>query len=95
MTEYCREWLRAIPGKIKEEDKRKHFVWSFWLTVGALLFLTVGEAFVVVFLIGLAKEFWDELYGSGFCFYDVAANLLGSFTALAGALAVRLMLSAF
>ena len=71
-------FVRAIPTKMQEEDKRKHIVWSFWLILVALLFLPVAEAFIAVFMIGLAKECWDHFYGSGFCLFDILGNLLGS-----------------
>jgi hypothetical protein len=31
-----------------------------------------------VFVIGLLKECWDFRFGSGFCFYDMTGNLIGS-----------------
>ena len=71
-------FVRAIPTKMQEEDKRKHIVWSFWLVLVALLFLPVAEAFIAVLMIGLAKECWDHFYGSGFCLFDILGNLLGS-----------------
>ena len=83
MIPACKAFLRAIPAKLHEEDKRKHAQWSFWLTLLAVLVMTPWEAFVVVFLIGLAKEVWDRFYGSGFCFYDMIGNLVGSVAALA------------
>ena len=71
-------FVRTILAKMQEEDKRKHIVWSFWLILVALLFLPVAEAFIAVFMIGLAKECWDHFYGSGFCLFDILGNLLGS-----------------
>lgn len=82
MNDACLRFFKAIPAKMREEDKRKHMVWSFWLTLAALCFLTSVEAFVLVFLIGLSKECWDRFYGSGFCLFDMVGNLLGSFVAL-------------
>ena len=70
--------LRTIPAKMREEDKRKHFVWSFWLTLVALLFLPDAIAFTLVFVIGWLKECWDHFYGSGFCLFDMLGNLLGT-----------------
>ncbi len=57
-------------------------VWSFWLTMTALLLWSPLIAFTVVFLLGVGKECWDEWYGSGFCMFDLAGNCLGSFIAL-------------
>lgn len=81
-------FLSAVPAKMREADKRKHIAWSFWLTLAALVFMSNVEAFVAVFLIGLAKECWDHYYGSGFCLFDMVGNLLGSFTGLLLALLV-------
>lgn len=76
----------AMPAKMREEDKRKHVAWSFWLTLLALLFMPRLEAFVLVFLVGFVKECWDQLYGSGFCMFDITGNLIGISIALAAAL---------
>lgn len=69
--------------KLREEDKIKHMVWSFWLMLGALTLWSVPVAFTAVFLLGLAKECWDFRYGSGFCLYDITGNLIGSTAGLA------------
>jgi putative flippase GtrA len=63
--------------KMLEADKKKHFFWSLWLMLGALLLTCPIEAFFLVLLVGLLKECWDHYYGSGFCLYDVSANLAG------------------
>ncbi|OMG65218.1 hypothetical protein AUR61_009530 [Stutzerimonas balearica] len=51
--------------------------WSFWLTLGAHVLLPPFLAITAVFFIGLAKECWDQLYGTGFCLLDMASNLAG------------------
>ncbi|MDD5478447.1 hypothetical protein [Rhodoferax sp.] len=63
--------------KIKEEDKIKHILWSFWLTAVALIFLSEPVSLFLVFLIGFFKEVWDRYYGSGFCLYDLFGNMIG------------------
>jgi hypothetical protein len=75
-------FIQFLSSKVEEEDKRLHFVWSFWLTVGAQLFWPMFWAFLSVFILGVAKECWDSRFGSGFCFFDIIANLLGSCSAL-------------
>ena len=35
------------------------------------------SAAVAVFGLGLLKECWDTVMGSGFCWYDIAANAVG------------------
>jgi len=71
-----------LSSKFTEEDKRLHMTWSFWLTLSALLFWPAIWAFTTVFLIGFAKECWDSRYGSGFCMFDLLANLMGTTLAL-------------
>jgi hypothetical protein len=85
--------LQCLAVKLREEDKIKHMVWSFWLTLGALIVLSPALAFGAVFLLGLAKEWWDKYYGSGFCFYDITGNLIGSLAGLLCAYVLRLLLS--
>lgn len=68
--------------KLHEEDKVKHIVWSFWLTLGALLLWSAPMAFTAVFILGLAKECWDFRFGSGFCLFDMAGNFIGSMAGL-------------
>ena len=77
MLQALRRFLDALPARLKEEDKGKHMVWSFWLSMLALLMLPAPAALAAVLLIGLAKECWDFRYGSGFCLFDMAANLIG------------------
>jgi hypothetical protein len=68
----------ALPTKLREEDKRLHMTWSFWLTLSALILWPPSWAFAAVFLIGFAKECWDSRFGSGFCLFDLLANIMGS-----------------
>ncbi len=82
MLQALRRFLDALPAKLKEEDKGKHMVWSFWLTMLALLMLPTPAALAMVLLIGLAKECWDFRYGSGFCWYDMLGNALGVLAAV-------------
>lgn len=72
------QFFQALPVKLREEDKIKHVVWSFWLTLAALFLWSAPMAFAAVFFLGLAKECWDAQYGSGFCLFDMVGNLLGS-----------------
>jgi hypothetical protein len=85
--------LQCLAVKLREEDKIKHMVWSFWLTLGALIVLSPALAFGAVFLLGLAKEWWDKYYGSGFCFYDITGNLIGSLAGLLCAYVLSFLLS--
>lgn len=76
-------FLLRLPAKLKEEDKIQHMAWSFGLLLGALFFMPPLIAFTAVLLIGLAKEFWDLRYGSGFCLYDMVGNLIGCLAGIA------------
>ena len=64
------------------EDKRLHLIWSFWLTIAARILWSAPIAFAIIFVIGILKECWDHRYGSGFCIYDIFANVVGSTFAL-------------
>lgn len=78
MTNSLRQFFMALPSKLREEDKIKHMIWSFWLMVAALILWPAPLAFVAVFLLGLVKECWDYRYGSGFCLFDMMGNFIGS-----------------
>ena len=77
MTSPLRDFLFALPVKLREEDKIQHMVWSFWLTLAACLLLPGLMAISGVLLLGFAKESWDFRYGSGFCLFDMVGNLIG------------------
>ena len=92
MPYFLRQFFMALPFKLREEDKIKHIAWRFCLTLGALAFLSPVLAFGAVFLLGLAKEWWDKYYGSGFCFYDITGNLIGILAGLLCDFLLRLLL---
>ena len=94
MPFFLRKFFLALPVKLREEDKIKHMVWSFWMTLIALAVVPPVVAFSAVFLLGLAKEWWDKYYGSGFCFYDMTGNLIGSLAGLLCSFVFRFLLSA-
>lgn len=77
----CHFFIR-LPGKLREEDKGLHMSWSFWLMLAARLLWPAPWAFAAVLLLGLAKECWDSRFGSGFCLFDIFANVLGATLAL-------------
>lgn len=94
MPYFLLQFFMALPFKLREEDKIKHMVWSFYLTLMALALLSPVLAFGTVFLLGLVKEWWDKFYGSGFCFYDMTGNLIGSLAGLLCDFLLRLLLMA-
>ena len=84
--------LNAQPPltRLREEDKQKHFWYSFAILLVSLAVMTFSQALVLTLLAGIAKEIWDHLYGTGWCWYDMAANLagMGLASVLAGGTAV-------
>ena len=63
--------------KLGELDKLKHFWVCFFLQIVFLPWLSVWASIGLALLIGLLKECWDQRYGSGFCWYDMLANVIG------------------
>lgn len=63
--------------KLGEPDKLKHFWVCFFLQIVFLPLLSVSASIGLTLLIGTLKECWDQRYGSGFCWYDMLANILG------------------
>ena len=82
MSASLHHFFSHLCAKLREEDKIKHRVWSFWLPLGALVLFSAPLAFGLVFLVGLGKECWDFRYGSGFCWFDMTGNLIGSLAGL-------------
>lgn len=74
---------RRIAGRLAEQDKQLHIRWSFWLTLAGHVLWPLAWAVAAVFALGLAKEYWDHRYGSGFCVVDIACNLIGIACAVA------------
>lgn len=68
---------QLVCQRLAEHDKRQHMRWSLGLTLLGALVMPLSLSLVLVFLIGLAKECWDQRYGSGFCLWDIAGNLIG------------------
>ncbi len=66
-----------LPRKFYEEDKQKHFYYSFLILLAAYCVLSLLWSIVVTVLVGLVKEIWDHFYGSGFCWWDLLANGIG------------------
>ena len=73
--------LTGFMEKMQEYDKKQHFCYSFVILLSTLLFFSWETGIILTAVIGLIKEIWDHYYGSGFCWYDMAANGLGMTTA--------------
>ena len=60
-----------------------HIICAFLLVLGAQFLLPLWQAALAVFVLGVGKELWDSSAGTGFCWYDIAANSVGiAFTML-------------
>lgn len=69
--------------KCYERDKQQHFAISFVIFIMLYPLMYLGWVFAVTLLIGLIKELWDHYAGSGFCWWDMIANILGIAAAMA------------
>ena len=65
-----------------QRDKQKHF--KVCLGLGLVLLPVMGllNSIILISLIGLTKEAFDHFYGSGFCWYDLQANMAGLFLSI-------------
>ena len=88
-------WLQLILEKSIQTDKQRHFIVCFIFTLGFLPHIGVNYAVVITLVIGFLKEIWDIYYGSGFCWFDMIANILGIMGALAYSKFIGLLLSIF
>lgn len=88
------EFSAVARKTITEQDKQQHFWYSFAILASLLLlFSSVLFAITCTLSIGLAKEIWDEYYGSGFCWFDMAANFTGVAAALLCLSLIHLLLT--
>lgn len=61
-----------------QEDKIKHIVLSFIITIFLYYYFALLTASITSFIIGVAKEVIDKYYyKSGFCWQDMKANCIG------------------
>ena len=76
------EIVRHLQERMREEDKQQHFLYSLGILLLSYCVFSLAFSLVVTLLIGLGKEIWDHYYGSGFCWWDLLANVLGIFAGL-------------
>jgi len=69
--------ISAFRKKMTEPDKILHIQYSAGILLTSYIILPMMYAIIFTFLVGLLKECWDHYYGSGFCFYDMLANMIG------------------
>ena len=75
-------WLRLVLEKSNQEDKQRHFFVCFILMLGFLPHTNVIFSVMITLVIGFLKEIWDVYFGTGFCWFDMSANVLGVLGAL-------------
>jgi len=81
LTVRAEQVLLHLCSKMVEEDKAQHIICAFMAMIAVQFVLGSYTAAIVIFVFGLIKELWDLWKGTGFCWYDVTANILGiSFT---------------
>jgi len=68
--------------RMQQEDKAQHIICAFIVVVMLQPLMSVLWAGLAVFAMGLVKEAWDGSMGTGFCWYDIAANTIGVLLAL-------------
>jgi hypothetical protein len=75
-------WLRLVFEKSIQEDKKQHFLVCFILMLGFLPYMSIIYSVIITLAIGFLKEIWDIYFGTGFCWFDMSANILGILGAL-------------
>lgn len=76
--------LAPLKRRAMERDKQQHLALSFALVVVFfLLFDSLLGAAAGTIALGLGKEVWDKYHGSGFCWFDMLANVLGTAAGIA------------
>lgn len=69
--------ISALSKRMTEQDKILHIQYSAGIMLASYVLLPVMYAIIFTFLVGLLKECWDHYYGTGFCLYDMLANMIG------------------
>lgn len=68
---------RLITEKIHQDDKHQHLWYSCFILLILMPVLGWLYGLIGTIILGLIKEIWDHFRGSGFCWYDLLANLIG------------------
>lgn len=63
---------------ISQNDKQWHFLCSCFILFLSVPFLGLLYSLIATLLVGFIKECWDHVYGTGFCWLDILANILGT-----------------
>jgi hypothetical protein len=65
---------------LKLNDKVQHFLVCFLLTYLFNCLFSLIISSLIVLVIGILKEIYDKYFGSGFCWKDLLADILGILT---------------
>jgi len=68
---------RTLSHAIHQDDKHQHLWYSCVILLILIPILGWHYSLIGTIILGLAKEIWDHFCGSGFCWYDMLANVLG------------------
>jgi len=79
---HVRRMQERMRDLMQEEDKQQHFLYSLGILLLSYCVFSLISSLIITLLIGLGKEIWDHYYGTGFCWWDLLANMLGIFTGL-------------
>jgi len=72
-------FINLLKRRALERDKQQHLALSYGLVVVFFFIVpSLPAAAACTLALGLCKEVWDTYYGSGFCWYDMLANALGT-----------------
>jgi hypothetical protein len=69
--------INHIIFRLTQTDKYQHILASFMIMLLGFLFMSITLSIILTLLVGFSKEIWDKYYGSGFCWYDMLANVIG------------------
>ena len=62
---------------LKQRDKQQHLKICLGLGLFFLPVIGLFGSIILVSSIGFVKEVYDHYCGSGFCWYDIQANMIG------------------
>ena len=82
MTDRANIGLLTAHQSFGQRDKQKHFKVCLGLGLVSLPVMGLLNSIILISLIGLTKEAFDHFYGSGFCWYDLQANMAGLFLSI-------------
>ena len=77
MTHCASMGFLTLRQLFKERDKQQHLKVCLGLGLFFLPVIGLLSSIILIAFIGLIKEVYDHYCGSGFCWYDIQANMIG------------------